>query len=95
MKIFVQIAAYRDPQLIPTIKNMLENAKRPKNLRIGIARQFSPEDGFDDLQEFEKDKRFRILNIPYQEAEGVCWARNLVQQLYQGEEYTLLIGMTK
>jgi glycosyltransferase involved in cell wall biosynthesis len=91
MKIFVQIAAYRDPQLIPTIKNMLENAKRPKNLRIGIARQFSPEDGFDDLQEFEKDKRFRILNIPYQEAEGVCWARNLVQQLYQGEEYTLQI----
>jgi glycosyltransferase involved in cell wall biosynthesis len=70
---------------------MLENAKRPKNLRIGIARQFSPEDGFDDLQEFEKDKRFRILNIPYQEAEGVCWARNLVQQLYQGEEYTLQI----
>ena len=91
MKIFVQIAAYRDPQLIPTIKNMLENAKRPKNLRIGIARQFSPEDGFDDLKEFEKDKRFRILNIPYQEAEGVCWARNLVQQLYQGEEYTLQI----
>ena len=91
MKIFVQIAVYRDPQLIPTIKNMLENAKRPKNLRIGIARQFSPEDGFDDLQEFEKDKRFRILNIPYQEAEGVCWARNLVQQLYQGEEYTLQI----
>jgi glycosyltransferase involved in cell wall biosynthesis len=91
MKIFVQIAAYRDPQLIPTIKNMLENAKRPKNLRIGIARQFSPEDGFDDLQEFEKDKRFRILNIPYQEAEGVCWARNLVQQLYEGEEYTLQI----
>ena len=91
MKIFVQIAAYRDPQLIPTIKNMLENAKRPKNLRIGIARQFSPEDGFDDLKEFEKDKRFRILNIPYQEAEGVCWARNLVQQLYEGEEYTLQI----
>jgi hypothetical protein len=91
MKIFVQIAAYRDPQLIPTIKNMLENAKRPKNLRIGIARQFNPEDGFDDLQEFEKDKRFRILNIPYQEAEGVCWARNLVQQLYEGEEYTLQI----
>ena len=30
MKIFVQIASYRDPQLVPTIKNMLENAKRPK-----------------------------------------------------------------
>ena len=28
MKIFVQIAAYRDPQLIPTIENMLENANK-------------------------------------------------------------------
>jgi hypothetical protein len=40
MKIFVQIASYRDPQLEPTIKNMLENAKKPKNIHFGIARQF-------------------------------------------------------
>ena len=91
MTIFVQIAAYRDPQLIPTIKNMLENAKRPKNLRLGIARQFHPEDGFDDLSEYENDKRFRILDIPYEESTGVCWARNLTQQLYEGEDYTLQI----
>jgi glycosyltransferase involved in cell wall biosynthesis len=91
MKIFVQIASYRDPQLIPTIKNMLENAKNPKNIRIGVARQYHTEDGFDDLTEFEKDKRFRILNVPHQESKGVCWARNLVQQLYDGEEYTLQI----
>jgi len=57
MKIFVQIASYRDPQLIPTIQNMIENAKRPKNLRIGIARQFSPDDKFDDLSQFENDSR--------------------------------------
>ena len=63
MKIFVQIAAYRDPQLIPTIKNMLENAKKPKNLVIGICRQFHPEDGFDDLSEYAKDKRFRVVDV--------------------------------
>jgi hypothetical protein len=91
MKIFVQIAAYRDPQLIPTIENMLENAKRPKNIVIGVARQFHPEDGFDDLSKYEKDKRFRVLNIPYTESKGVCWARHQVQQLYGGEEYTLQI----
>lgn len=91
MKIFVQIASYRDPQLIPTIKNMLENAKKPKNLVIGVARQFHPEDGFDDLSEYKKDKRFRILDIPYTESKGVCWARHQVQQLYGGEEYTLQI----
>ena len=91
MKIFVQIAAYRDPQLIPTIKNMLENAKRPKNLRFAIARQFHPDDKFDELTEYEKDSRFRIMNIPHEESNGVCWARNLTQQLYDGEEYTLQI----
>jgi hypothetical protein len=91
MKIFVQIASYRDPQLIPTIKNMLENAKYPKNLRIGVARQYHPDDKFDDLSEYENDKKFRILNVPYQESNGVCWARNLVQQVYEGEEYTLQI----
>jgi hypothetical protein len=91
MKIFVQIAAYRDPQLEPTIKNMLENAKRPKNLRVGICRQYNPDDQFDLLEEYRKDKRFRILDVLYSDSRGVCWARNQVQQLYDGEEYTLQI----
>ena len=91
MKIFVQIASYRDPQLEPTIKDMLANAKKPKNITFGIARQFSEEDGFDKLEDYRKDKRFRILDIPCEESKGVCWARNLTQQLYQGETYTLQI----
>ena len=91
MKIFVQIASYRDPELENTIKSMIENAKRPKNLVIGICRQYHPEDGFDTLNDYRKDKRFRILDILYSESKGVCWARNQVQQLYGGEEYTLQI----
>ena len=91
MKIFIQIASYRDPQLIPTIESALENAKRPKNLVFGIARQFHPEDGFDNLDKYRKDKRFRILDIPYTESKGVCWARNQVQQLYKNETYTMQI----
>ena len=91
MKIFVQIASYRDPQLEPTIKNMLENAKRPKNLRLGICRQYNPDDQFDLLEDYRKDKRFRIIDVLYTESKGVCWARNQVQQVYGGEEYTLQI----
>lgn len=91
MKIFVQIASYRDPQLIPTIKDMLANAKKPKNLVFSIARQYNEEDGFDNLDEYRKDKRFKILDIPHTESKGVCWARNLTQQLYNGEDYTLQI----
>jgi len=90
-KIFVQIASYRDPQLIPTIKSMLENAKNPQNLVLGICRQYHPDDKFDDLSEYENDKRFRVLNVLYTESKGVCWARHQVQQLYKNEKYTLQI----
>jgi len=91
MKIFIQIASYRDPQLIPTLNNMLENAKYPENLRVGICRQYHPDDKFDDLTEFELDHRFRVENVLYSESKGVCWARNKVQQLYDNEDYTLQI----
>jgi hypothetical protein len=91
MKIFIQVASYRDPQLIPTIKSALENAKKPNNLVFGIARQYHEDDKFDNLDEYSGDKRFRILNIPHSESKGACWARNQIQQLYGGEKYTLQI----
>jgi len=90
-KIFIQIASYRDPQLIPTIEDAMLKAKNPKNLVFSIARQFHPDDKFDDLSVYNDHPNFRILNIPYTDSEGVCWARNLTQQLYDGEEYTLQI----
>jgi len=89
--IFIQIASYRDPQLIPTLESMIDNAKHPKNLRIGICRQYHPEDKFDILEKYNKDKRFRVVDVLYSDAKGVCWARNQVQQLYKNEDYTLQI----
>jgi hypothetical protein len=91
MKIFIQVASYRDPQLIPTIQSALENAKRPENLVFGIARQFHPDDNFDNLDEYRNDERFRIIDIPYTESKGACWARNQIQQVYGKETYTLQI----
>jgi len=90
MKIFIQIASFRDPQLSLTIKSMLENAKKPKNLVIGICNQYNKDDEFN-IDEFRNDKRFKIIDVLDVESKGVCWARNQVQQLYKGEEYTLQI----
>ena len=87
--IFIQIASYRDPQLLPTLKDMLDKAEHPENLRIGISWQHSPDDSWDTLDEYKNDSRFRILDIPYTESQGVCWARNKVQSLYKNEKYTL------
>jgi hypothetical protein len=90
MKIFIQIASFRDPQLSLTIKSMLENAKKPKNLVIGICNQYNKDDEFN-IDEFRNDKRFKIIDVLDVESKGVCWARNQVQQLYKGEDYTLQI----
>jgi glycosyltransferase involved in cell wall biosynthesis len=90
-KIFVQIAAYRDPQLVPTLKDMIAQAKYPENLVIGISWQHSSEDDWDQLNEYISDPRFKIIDIDYKDSKGVCWARNAVQQLYSGEEFTLQI----
>jgi glycosyltransferase involved in cell wall biosynthesis len=88
-KIFIQIASYRDPQLIPTIKDCIKNAKKPEKLVFSIAWQHSSEDVWDNLDEFKDDKRFKIVDINYSESKGACWARNQLQQNYNGEEYTL------
>jgi len=87
--IFVQIASYRDPELTKTLKDMLDKATYPENLRIGISWQHSDADDWDKLDDYKDDKRFRILDINYKDSKGVCWARNAVQQLYDGEKYTL------
>ena len=83
MKIFIQIASYRDPELIKTIESAIDNAKKPENLVFGIARQFHPDDKFDDLSKYQNDKRFRVVDIPYNESKGACWARNQIQQVYK------------
>jgi hypothetical protein len=88
-KIFIQIASYRDPQLVPTIKDCIKNAKKPENLVFSIAWQRSKEDEWDNLDEFLNDKRFKIIDINYEDSKGACWARNQLQQQYNGEEYTI------
>ena len=87
--IFIQIASYRDPQLLLTLKDCIKNAKYPENLRFGIAWQHDSKDKWDNLGEYAKDKRFKILDIDYKKSKGVCWARNQVQQLYNKEKYTM------
>lgn len=87
--IFVQIAAYRDPELKQTIKDLLEKANNPDNLRIAIAWQHSPYEEFDDISEYKNDPRFDIIDIDYRDAKGPCYARYLLNQRYTNEKYML------
>jgi hypothetical protein len=87
-KIFVQIASYKDPELVLTIKDLLEKAEYPENLTIAVCNQT---DDFSNLDEFKKDSRFKIINILSKESKGVCFARNKLQSLWKDEKYTLQI----
>ena len=42
--IFVQIAAYRDPDLPATLINLIKRAAKPERLRFGICLQLATDD---------------------------------------------------
>lgn len=88
-KIFIQIASYRDPELLKTLKDCVENSDNPENLVFGICWQHSKEDEWDNLDEYVDDPRFKIVDVDYKDSKGACWARNSLQQQYDGEQYTL------
>ena len=85
-QIFVQIASYRDSELVPTIRDLLDKAEHPDRFTFGICWQ---KDDTESLEEFTNDKRFRVIDVPWNDSKGLCWARSLLQPLHQGEEWTL------
>ena len=87
-KIFVQIASYRDPQLVPTIEDMIKKAKYPDNLIFGLCWQY---DETEPVDMFDDNPNFRVSKHHYSESQGLGWARHITNTLYSGETYTLQI----
>lgn len=83
-KIFISIASYRDPELVPTIRNIIAKADFPERLVFGVAWQH---DEKESLGEYYYDPRFRILDIDYRQSQGACWARYMIQKLCKDEKY--------
>ena len=84
--IFIQIAAYRDPELIPTIKDCIARAAKPERLHFCIGWQHSPEENIDELAGIPN---IVIVDVPHTETKGACWIRRKIQEQYKGETYTL------
>ena len=88
--IMLHLPGYRDPELVPTIKSALENAKYPKRVHFGICRQYHPDDTFDNVDEYRNDPRFKIKDVLYTEAQGLPWARAIInEELLTDEDYIL------
>jgi hypothetical protein len=86
VSIFISIAAYRDPELAPTIRNCLQRAHHPDDLRFGLCWQH----GDDEPAPAEfADPRLRVIDVPWRESRGACWARAEIMKLWDGEEFFL------
>lgn len=89
--IFVMIAAYRDRDCPNTIRDLFAKARWPERVSIGLCWQYlSPDD--DDFEPVPvRKEQVRVTKYSIDQGEGVCWARNKVQGLWQGEGYALQI----
>ena len=86
--IFVAIASYRDPECEHTISNLLEKAKWPKQIKIGVCLQLGLE---DDSLKIISNERIKVLNFDISESKGACWAKKRAMSLWNGERYVLMI----
>lgn len=88
MTIFVSVAAYRDPELVPTVLDCLAKARRPDDLRIVVCWQHL---GDEDISAISKDPRVRILDFDARESRGACWARAEAMAHHAGEDWFLQV----
>lgn len=89
-KIFLHLPAYREPELVPTIKDAINQATHPERLVFGVCRQYHPEDGFDDLTEVSKIATIKVHEMLYTEAQGLPYARAIInEELLEDEDFVL------
>ncbi len=86
VKIFISIASYCDPLLIPTIEDALKQAKFPENLRFGVVEQNHIEKRIN-IQDKPWKGQVRYLGISPIESRGACWARAIAMSLYEDEKW--------
>jgi Glycosyltransferase (GlcNAc) len=87
--IFVQIAAYRDPECVPTILDLFHKAARPQDISVGVCWQYMPGVEPESLDVGPFRDRVRVAGVDARESRGVCWARQRVEQFFGGEDHTL------
>ena len=89
-RIYVQIPAYRDRELLPTVVSLTTTAERPESLTVAIGWQYAPDEKHLEsaLRSFQSVK---LLASPAEHSEGPNWARRCLQNQWDGEEYILFL----
>jgi hypothetical protein len=86
--IFVSVAAYRDPELVPTVLDCLANARHPDDLRIVVNWQHR---GDEDVSAIAAIPQVHLLDRDARDSRGAGWARSEVMSEYRGEDWYLQV----
>lgn len=87
-RVFVSIAAYRDPDLVATISDCLAKASKPDRLRFVICWQHGPG---EQLPDWLRPPQFDVLDVDWRESRGSCWARAAIMERWADEDWFLQI----
>jgi hypothetical protein len=87
--IFVQIPAYRDAELEPTLVDLYAKAARPSELRVLVWWQRGQSDRLS--RRVTQTPGLEIIEVPAERSRGCNWARHQLQKRWYREPYTLLI----
>lgn len=86
MRIFISIPAYRDPDLVRTVRDLAAKAARPEALVFAI---FEQNDEPASADAWPAGIRVWHESVPAAASQGPCWARARIQERYDGEEFYL------
>jgi hypothetical protein len=89
MRTFVQIPAYRDPELPATLLDLYGAADQPDELRTCVLWQRADDESLP--REVRELPNLEIIEVGYRESRGANWARAQLQSRWEGEPYTLLL----
>lgn len=84
--IHVQIASYRDLELLPTLRDLFLKSSGKHKINVGVVWQ---KDERETIGEFDGDNRVKVATYDWTESRGLGWARSIVQTLYNDEDYVL------
>lgn len=91
--IFISIASLLDYEVKYTILDCINKADKPENLYFSVCLQYddNPKSGPDILDTLSNKYSIQVDKFNYKDSKGGCWARQIAQQNYDNQEYTLQV----
>ena len=84
-KIFVSICCFSDQDILNTIEHCFQQALKPSQIILGICLQYDLKDTF--FKKYKNHPQIRLIQIDWRKAKGPTYARYLITNLIQDEDF--------